>query len=80
MYILNIFPVPRTIICACTLIEDEIFIYVLFTFLTVFKDSVSIDCLFNEMAALSDEVVHRESIHFLFKRGNKRVNPKWSSW
>jgi len=55
MYILNLFPVPQTIICACTLIEGKIFIYILFTFLTVFKDSVSIDCLFNEMAALSDE-------------------------
>jgi len=55
MYILNLFPVPRTIICACTLIEGEIFIYILFTFLTVSKDSVSIDCFFDEMAALSDE-------------------------
>jgi len=55
MYILDLFPVPQTIICVCTLIEGEIFIYVLFTFLTVFKDSVSIDCLFDEMAALSDE-------------------------
>jgi len=55
MYILNLFPVPQTIIWACKLIECGIFIYILFTFLTVFKDSFSIDCLFDEMAALSDE-------------------------
>lgn len=55
MYILNLFQVPQTIICACTLIEGEIFICLLFIFLTVFNDSFSNDHLFDEMAALSDE-------------------------
>lgn len=55
MYILNFFPVPQMIIRACTLIEGVIFIYILFTFLTALKDSIFLDCFFDEMAALSDE-------------------------
>jgi hypothetical protein len=54
MYILNLFPMPQMLICACMLVEGVIFISILFIFVS-FRDSVSIDCCFDQMTAFSDE-------------------------